>query len=152
MNDTKLKPAIALTGTSGYIESRMLGVLQSSGYPVRCLSRNPKYLLHRTDENTEVVFADAQDYKTLLDGLQGIHTVFYFIHSMAAVSDFEELDRTAAQNFSRTVKSCGAKKIVYLGGIINNTKTLSSHLQSRFEVGNIFEYRVLKSSSCVHRS
>ncbi len=128
---------IALTGASGYIGSRMLDRLREKGFRIRCLSRNPQHLQHRIDENIEAAHGDAQDYESLTKALKGVHTAFYFIHSMAAEGDFEKLDRIAAENFSKAANECGVARIIYLGGIINKEEALSSHLKSRLEVGDI---------------
>jgi uncharacterized protein YbjT (DUF2867 family) len=128
---------IGLTGASGYIGNRMLGALQQTGYPIRCLSRNPEYLQHRMNDKTEAVQGDAQNVDDLIIGLRGIHTAFYFIHSMSSAGDFEAIDRRAAQNFAEAAKQNQVKRIIYLGGLGDETQELSPHLKSRHEVGEI---------------
>ena len=49
---------ILLTGSTGYIGGRLLGILESSGYKIRCLARRPEYLEGRLGENTEVMEGD----------------------------------------------------------------------------------------------
>lgn len=128
---------IGLTGASGYIGSRMLSALQQKGYRVRCLSRNPEYLQHRLNDKTEAVHGDAQNVDELIQGLRGVHTAYYFIHSMSSAGDFEEIDRRAAQNFAVAAQQNQVKRIIYLGGLGDESQELSPHLKSRQEVGEI---------------
>ena len=52
---------------------------------------------------------------------------------MATGSDFAALDRRAAENFGRA----GVRRIVYLGGLVDDTGTVSAHLRSRAETGDM---------------
>jgi uncharacterized protein YbjT (DUF2867 family) len=54
---------------------------------------------------------------------------------MGSTGDFEEQDRAAATNFGRAAKDAGVSKIVYLGGLGDQSDALSRHLQSRQETG-----------------
>lgn len=48
---------------------------------------------------------------------------------------FEEEDRKAARNFSEAAKAAGVKRIIYLGGLGDDSQKLSPHLKSRQETG-----------------
>jgi uncharacterized protein YbjT (DUF2867 family) len=70
--------------------------------------------------------------------MQGVHTAYYLVHLMAASSDFEKEDRQAAFNFAEAAKHAGVKRIIYLGGLGDDTDPrLSPHLRSRHEVGAV---------------
>jgi uncharacterized protein YbjT (DUF2867 family) len=58
------------------------------------------------------------------------------VHSMSSAESFAELDREAAERFGRAARDAGVSRIVYLGGL-GGGGTLSSHLASRQEVGQI---------------
>jgi uncharacterized protein YbjT (DUF2867 family) len=77
------------------------------------------------------------DPDSLSPALQGIDTAYYLIHSMGSGGSFEEEDRQAAQNFGQAARQAGVRRIIYLGGLGDNTGPLSSHLRSRQEVGEV---------------
>jgi uncharacterized protein YbjT (DUF2867 family) len=85
---------------------------------------------------TEVVQADCLDEPSLTRALAGVHTAYYLVHSMAAGSNFAELDRRAAGNFGRVAARAGVQRIVYLGGLADDVGALSTHLRSRAESGD----------------
>ena len=135
MNHTELK--ILLTGATGYVGGRLLQTLEARHYPVRCLARRPEYLASRVARTTEVVGGDVLDPESLVAVLEGITIAYYLIHSMGADGSFEEQDRIAAENFGRAAKTAGVQRIIYLGGLGDDTEELSAHLRSRQEVGDI---------------
>jgi len=128
---------IALTGATGYVGGRLLNLLIKNHYEVRCIVRNPEFLKSRVSTNVEVVKGDVLDRNSLLKALEGMEVAFYLVHSMGSKSDFEEMDRVAAENFAISSKKAGIKKIIYLGGLFEEQGKLSPHLRSRQEVGNI---------------
>ena len=68
--------------------------------------------------------------------MQGVHTAYYLIHSIAGPSGFEELDIQAAHNFGQAAKQAGVKRIIYLGGLGDPQADLSPHLRSRQQTGD----------------
>jgi len=128
---------ILLTGATGYVGGRLLPQLESSPHRVRCMTRNPDSLIGSVDAETEVVYGDAFDAKSLNKALEGIHTAYYLVHSMGSDEDFETADRKAAEYFAAACSKQGVKRIIYLGGLGNPDHTLSKHLRSRQEIGNI---------------
>ena len=103
MTDTR--PLILLTGASGYIGGRLLRVLEEKGGRVRCIARRPEYLKSRVGPGTEVVPGDLLDPPSLERALEGVHTAYYLVHSMASSGNFEEKDRLAAGNFASAARS-----------------------------------------------
>jgi len=128
---------ILVAGATGYIGDRLRGALEKEGRRVRCLARQPDHILPKVAPGTEVVKGDVLDRESLVASMEGVHTAYYLVHSMASGPDFEERDRQAALNFSQTALSTGVSKIIYLGGI-GHGDGLSSHLASRQEVGRLF--------------
>jgi uncharacterized protein YbjT (DUF2867 family) len=47
------------------------------------------------------------------------------------------VDRRAAANFGRAAARAGVRRIIYLGGLADQTASLSSRLRSRAETGSI---------------
>ncbi len=128
---------VLLTGATGYVGGRLLPLLESQGYQVRCLTRRPDSLEGVVSDGTEIVCGDVLDVKSLPPAMDGIATAFYFVHSMGSKADFEDADRLAAENFSRAAREAGVRRIIYLGGLGNRDGTLSKHLRSRQETGDI---------------
>ena len=128
---------ILLTGASGYVGGRLLPLVEQRGHAVRCLARRPENLLPRVAPETEVVRGDVMDRDSLDAAMVGVDTAYYFVHSMAAVKDFEEQDRTAAINFAEAARQAGVRRIVYLGGLGESDEKLSKHLRSRHETGEL---------------
>ena len=129
-------PRILLTGATGYIGGRLLGILEARGLTVRCLARDPAGLRSRVAPTTEVVKGDLQDPESLATALEGIDVAYYLVHSMGGTGDFEERDRRAARNFAAAAGTAGVRRIVYLGGL-GKGEDLSPHLSSRQEVGEL---------------
>ncbi|MBC7541938.1 MAG: SDR family oxidoreductase [Candidatus Sericytochromatia bacterium] len=128
---------ILLTGATGYVGGRLLQALEQSGHRLRCMARRPDFLTPKVAPSTDVVAGDVLDADSLATALQGVHTAYYLIHSMGATGSFEEQDRLAAANFATAAKTAGVARIIYLGGLGNDTQALSPHLRSRQEVGQI---------------
>lgn len=66
--------------------------------------------------------------------LRGADVLVYLIHSLGA-KNFEQLDLQLAHAAGAASKRAGVKKIIYLGGIVPEGQTVSSHLSSRKKTG-----------------
>jgi uncharacterized protein YbjT (DUF2867 family) len=129
---------VLLTGASGYVGGRLLNLLKREGRQVRCLVRNPGKAKSLSDSSTEVATGDVLSRPSLDSALRGITTAYYLVHLMASSGDFQKQDREAAENFASAAKAAGVKRIIYLGGLGDDSDPkLSVHLRSRHEVGTI---------------
>jgi len=138
ISDTHSHPKILLTGASGYVGGRLLPELEALPVQLRCLSRRPETLQPLVHGNTEVVAGDVLDAPSLTAALDGVHTAYYLVHLMSGSHNFEKEDRQAAENFSQAARSAGVQRIIYLGGLGDDSDPkLSPHLRSRHEVGEI---------------
>lgn len=142
LNHNASSRRILLTGATGYVGGRLLPLLLKRGFQVRCLARRPEALRSEVHPDVEVAAGDVLERTALDQPLQGIDTAIYLIHSMGATGDFEAEDRQAAENFAHAATAAGVRRIVYLGGLGEDSPDLSKHLRSRQEVG-----RILRSSS-----
>jgi uncharacterized protein YbjT (DUF2867 family) len=98
-------------------------------------SRDARPLAARFPE-AGVVAADLLDPATLPPALEGIEVAYYLAHSMAGGEQgFAERDRQAARNFAQAAKQAGVTRIIYLGGLGDDSAGLSHHLASRHETG-----------------
>ncbi len=131
-------PVILLTGGTGYVGGRLIQLLEQLNGTLRCLARDPAKLRSRVQRKTEIVRGDVLDLPSLEAAMHGISTAYYLVHLMSGASDFEEQDRKAASNFARAAKQADVQRIIYLGGLGDDSDPkLSPHLRSRHEVGKI---------------
>ena len=121
---------VLITGTSGYIGSRLAPRLQREGYAVRGFSRRP------VSAPFPVFEGDAVTGRGLEEALAGIDVAYFLIHSMEPSPNgtFVTRDRAAAENFAVAARTAGVRRIVYLGGLIPVGGPRSVHLASRLEV------------------
>lgn len=132
------RPLVLLTGATGYIGSHLLLRLQQRNVRVRCLARKPDNLRTKVAEWTEIVKGDVLNRASLDAALAGVTTAYYLVHLMASSVEFEKQDREAAENFGAAAKEAGVQRIIFMGGLGEETDAkLSSHLLSRHEVGRI---------------
>lgn len=129
---------VLVTGATGYIGGRLVPRLLDAGYAVRCLTRDPGKLREVPwARDVEVVRGDAADRADLERSMAGVDVAYYLIHAIGQDGDFVDKDRHAAQVFGAAAAAAGIGRIVYLGGMAPDHETLSPHLRSRQEVGQI---------------
>ncbi len=133
---------VLVTGTSGYIGSRLTPHLQREGHAVRGFARNPA----RVKLDIPIVQGDAVSGEGLEEALDGIDVAYFLIHSMEHASNgtFSVREHAAAENFARVAAERGVERIVYLGGLLPEGGPASPHLASRFAVEEI----LLKATPC----
>jgi uncharacterized protein YbjT (DUF2867 family) len=128
---------ILLTGATGYIGGRLLPLLERRGVRLRCLARRPENLRSRIGASTELVAGDVLDPESLPLAFKGVDSAYYLIHSMGSHRDFGHEDRQGAANFAAAAKQAGVRRIVYLGALGDPEHSLSEHLRSRQETGEV---------------
>ena len=137
-NETQKHPVVLLAGATGYVGGRLIPLLEQQPVTLWCLARKPDKLRASVKDSTQVVQGDVLDATSLDKAFQGVHTAYYLVHLMSGSKDFEKEDRQAAENFSAAAKKAGVQRIIYLGGLGDDTDpNLSPHLRSRHEVGRI---------------
>jgi len=131
---------VLVTGATGYVGGRLVPRLLAAGYAVRCLTRDPQRLAGRPAPwpQAELVRGDVLDAATLEPALCGCEVAYYLVHSMAlGEGEFRDRDRQAAANFAAAAAAAGVQRIIYLGGLGIDDDSLSAHLRSRHEVGEL---------------
>ena len=130
---------VLLTGANGYIGKRLLPVLIEFGHEVLCCvrDRNRFQIDKEYLESITIVEVDFLKPETLNNIPDDIDGAYYLIHSMSSnTKNFDELESITAYNFRERIEKTKVKHVIYLGGIVNDTK-LSKHLRSRKMVENI---------------
>lgn len=128
---------ILVTGATGFIGSKLVEKLTERGYTVKAMSRQ------RQDDRKGVKFvkADAFNPDQLQNVMEGVEVAFYLLHSMEGDSrhwkDFSSREAIQAKNFLKAATDAGVRRIIYLGGLVNDSLELSPHMRSRKRVGEI---------------
>lgn len=124
---------ILLTGVTGYIGKRMLPELLAAGHEVVCCVRDQ----HRFDASKyapgliQVIEVNFLVPESLSEIPEDIEVAYYLIHSMSASTQhFDELEKQSAINFRERLNQTRVQQVIYLSGIVNDSK-LSKHLLSR---------------------
>lgn len=134
----ELKPySVLITGATGFIGSRLITAFEKNGIKIKAMSR--KQIPDKN--NVKYVKADAFNVDELTNALDGIEIAFYLLHSMEGTKekweDFANREKQQAQNFLKAATNAGVKRIIYLGGLVNDSLGLSKHMESRKVVGEI---------------
>ena len=137
-NEYRSKPySILVTGATGFVGNRLISALVEKGYKVKAISRRNL----PSKENVKFVQADAFDIHSLSNAMKGTEVAFYLLHSMedniSAWRNFAEREKFQAENFLRAAEEAGVKRIIYLGGLVSESISLSPHMASRKKVGEI---------------
>ncbi|MDZ8119676.1 SDR family oxidoreductase [Pontiella agarivorans] len=130
---------VLVAGATGYIGGRLVPELIARGYTVRVMVRAESPEHSERWPEAEVVVADALVEEELSAALKDVDVAYYLIHSMlVGPRRFQDADTHAAHNFRVAAEAQGVKRIIYLGGLGDTQKNLSSHLSSRSQVAGEF--------------
>jgi uncharacterized protein YbjT (DUF2867 family) len=78
---------------------------------------------------------DISDPGSLEGAAKEVEVAYYLVHAMAGGAGYAEREQAGARNFARTAKREGVKRVVYLGGLGNESE--SEHLRSRHETARV---------------
>lgn len=120
---------VLVAGASGFVGKRLCPALVEAGHDVLAMTRHPDSY----QGSGSVVYGDVLDSTTLQDALTGCQAAYYLVHSLDS-ADFERKDAEAARTFAEAAAAAGVQRIVYLGGLGDDSDDLSAHLRSRREV------------------
>jgi uncharacterized protein YbjT (DUF2867 family) len=127
---TAMKRATVLVaGASGFVGTRLCAALVEQGHSVRAMTRRPGAYQGAGGP----VHGDVRDARSLRAALRGVDAAYYLVHSLGS-SNFARRDADAARAFGQAAAEAGVSRIVYLGGLGDETTQLSEHLRSRHEV------------------
>lgn len=78
---------------------------------------------------------DVTDSESLVGAGKGIDVAYYLVHAMGGGAGFAERERVGALNFARVARREGVGRIVYLGGL--GEESTSEHLRSRHQTARV---------------
>ncbi|SSC24518.1 NAD(P)-binding domain-containing protein, partial [Klenkia terrae] len=128
-----------VTGSSGYIGSRLVVQLDRAGHEVVATARDVAKLadLDWSDDVAEVALdvSDAGSCRQAFAEAGDVEVAYFLVHSIGE-GDFAAQDLDSARQFASAARDAGVSRIVYLGGFVPQQEELSEHLESRADVGD----------------
>lgn len=127
---------IFVTGATGFVGKRLVVDLLHQGHEVYALCRIKSAKIFPEDiPNLGYIWGDLRSSDTLEKIPKDIEVAYYLVHSMSdMLGDLIDAEMRIVEQFLKGVEGSSIKQIIYLGGIINDEKRLSSHLKSRLLV------------------
>jgi uncharacterized protein YbjT (DUF2867 family) len=127
---------ILITGANGYIGKRIIEPCLQNGHTVHCAVRSIKRFNFETDNPALHVLEADLSNADKLHFPEETDVAFYLVHSMREGNDFQDKERSTAENFLSALSRTRCRQVIYLSGIVNE-KELSKHLSSRLMVENV---------------
>lgn len=135
---------VLIAGGTGFVGSRLVPELLKKGIKLRLLVRDPARVGQLMTDKADIELAQGDLVKNegLSEALCGTQTAFYLVHSMGGKTlfkneEYAKMDRIAAKNFMAAADAADVSRIIYLGGLGEDSPTLSEHLKSRAEIAAI---------------
>jgi len=132
---------ILITGATGFVGKKLIIYLLEQGHEIYALCRKEgTKLFEEENPNLHYLWGDLRNSENFKNFPNDIVAAYYLVHSMSEiVTDLSKVELQVAENFIAGLKQTKIKQIIYLGGIINDEKKLSPHLQSRLLVEKILK-------------
>ncbi len=132
---------LLLTGANGYIGLRLLPALLDAGHRVTAIVRDrrrfPESDFAAAGERLQVIEGDFLKPESLPAFPADLDAAYYLLHSMGSAGDFATSEEATAKSFTAALKGTACQRIIYLGGLVDESRRLSPHLKSRLHVENV---------------
>jgi uncharacterized protein YbjT (DUF2867 family) len=144
-----MRVRILLTGVSGFAGAALLPRLLEQGHEVRALARDRTRVERALTpsgvglSDFELAIGDTVAGIGVSGAMRGVDVAYYLIHSMEpapgglARVPFTARERASADTFAQAARAAGVGRIVYLGGLLPDDRSTSTHLSSRYAVERI---------------
>ncbi|HET9173936.1 MAG TPA: NAD(P)H-binding protein [Candidatus Saccharimonadales bacterium] len=131
---------IAIIGATGFLGSHLTRhLLNTTSHTVLAISRSgslPAFV--DPDPRLRTAAVSVLDDEQMTAALQDIDVVYYFVHLMGqSHTDFYSQEHLAAERTAAACRSAGVKRVIFMGGLGNDTDHLSQHLLSRHNTGTV---------------
>jgi uncharacterized protein YbjT (DUF2867 family) len=129
---------LLVTGATGYVGGCLVPRLLDEGHTVRCFVRDRRRLTAPWRDRVEVVTGTVEDEGAVLRAADGVDAAYYLVHGMEhRISGLLERETRAAASFRDGAESAGVRRIVYLGGLVDeeDIARTSPHLYARQQAG-----------------
>jgi uncharacterized protein YbjT (DUF2867 family) len=132
---------LLLTGANGYIGLRLLPALLDAGHRVTAVVRDrrrfPEADFAAAGGRLQVVEGDFLKPESLPAFPADLDAAYYLLHSMGSAGDFAAREEATARAFTAGLAPTRCRRIVYLGGLVDESRPLSPHLKSRLHVEEV---------------
>lgn len=132
-----------LTGATGYIGGRLVPLLLKEGHKVTVFVRQAKRIQNKTwFAHVAVIEGDLANPDPRWPKLfKNFDRAYYLVHSIYGAAPFTKTDPQLALHFAKAAKNI--PHVIYLGGLLPNSKKVSQHLESRAQTGKILSEHLL---------
>ena len=130
-----MAPRTLIAGATGFVGGRLAEALAATDSPVRCLVRDRAKASRLETAGLELHEGDVGDAQSLTGAGKDIDVAYYLVHAMGGGGGFAEREQAGASNFAQMAKSEGVKRVVYLGGLGDESE--SEHLRSRHRTAQV---------------
>jgi uncharacterized protein YbjT (DUF2867 family) len=132
---------LLLTGANGYIGLRLLPALLDAGHRVTAVVRDrrrfPEGDFAAAGGRLRVIEGDFLKPESLPAFPEDLDAAYYLLHSMGSAGDFAAREEATARAFTAGLAVTRCRRIVYLGGLVDESRPLSPHLESRLHVEQV---------------
>lgn len=129
---------LLVTGATGFVGGALVPRLLAAGHEVTCLVRDPARLVTTWRSDVRVVQGRVEDAQAVLRAADGADAGYYLVHGMGgSTRDLVSRERRAAAAFRDGADLAGLRRVVYLGGLVDEDRlyATSMHLYARHQAG-----------------
>jgi uncharacterized protein YbjT (DUF2867 family) len=131
----EIAPNTLIAGATGFIGGRVATSLAGSEGTVRCLVRDRSKAHSLETSGFDLHVGDITNAESLIGAGKDIEVAYFLVHAMAGGGGYAEREQSGARNFARMAKREGIGRVVYLGGLGDESE--SAHLRSRHETARV---------------